>query len=143
MNIVTISMGYFFHHKRVLKQFFCQILKIFGYFLDQCSILSFLKQKTYIPQRTQSWKEKRTLGFSLKCTSHSAYVFFSERSKENLKNCFQYVKNWTTLAWMTKKKYVWKKNLFLKKTYFLFLTGGSDGGGTFRLHFWNLHKIWL
>ena len=20
---------------------------------------------------------------------------------------------------------------------------GSDGGGTFRLYFWNLHKIWL
>ena len=36
---------------------------------------------------------------------------------------------------------VGKKNLLLKKTPFLLLR--SDGGGTFRLHFWNLHKIWM
>ena len=24
-----------------------------------------------------------------------------------------------------------------------FLVQGSDGGGTFCLHFWNLHKIWI
>ena len=24
-----------------------------------------------------------------------------------------------------------------------FLLLRSDGGGTFRLHFWNLHKIWI
>ena len=23
------------------------------------------------------------------------------------------------------------------------LVQGSGGGGTFRLHFWNLHKIWM
>ena len=25
----------------------------------------------------------------------------------------------------------------------VFLVQGSDGGGTFCLHFWNLHKIWI
>ena len=24
-----------------------------------------------------------------------------------------------------------------------YLVQGCDGGGTFRLHFWNLHKIWI
>ena len=44
-----------------------------------------------------------------------------------------------------------KKRFLEKKIYFhkhvllddvFFLLGGSDGGGTFRLYFWNLHKIW-
>ena len=36
------------------------------------------------------------------------------------------------LPWGTKGKNL-KKKLFL----------GGDGGGNFRLHFWNLHKIWI
>jgi hypothetical protein len=30
-----------------------------------------------------------------------------------------------------------------RKTPFLFFSNEGDGGGTFRLHFWNLHKIWI
>ena len=29
------------------------------------------------------------------------------------------------------------------RTVLSFLVQGSDGGGTFHLHFWNLHKIWI
>ena len=36
-----------------------------------------------------------------------------------------------------------KKIYFHKKRRFFFSNGGSDGGGTFRLHFWNVHKIWI
>ena len=31
----------------------------------------------------------------------------------------------------------------LAQKMFFFRPFGSDGGGTFRLHFWNLQKIWL
>ena len=30
-----------------------------------------------------------------------------------------------------------------KKNHMGFLVQGSDGGGTFCLHFWNLSKIWI
>jgi hypothetical protein len=43
---------------------------------------------------------------------------------------------------MTEKKYGWKKKFVTKKTPFLFFSTEGDGGGTFRLHFRNLQKIW-
>ena len=42
-----------------------------------------------------------------------------------------------------KKTFLEKKIYFHKKRCFFFSNGGSDGGGTFRLHFCNLHKIWV
>ena len=44
---------------------------------------------------------------------------------------------------MTEKKYDWKKKFVTKKKIlFYFLVLRRDGGGTFRLHFQNLQKIW-
>ena len=47
-----------------------------------------------------------------------------------------------------KEQGVSNRNLYEKKNHPLgvkgdFLLQGSDGGGTFRLPFWNLHKIWI
>ena len=60
---------------------------------------------------------------------------------------FQYMKFWTKSLYMVGKILLAKKKnipkIFEKNQLFSksFLRG--DGGGTFRLHFWNLQKIWL
>ena len=59
---------------------------------------------------------------------------------------FQYMKFWTKSLYMVGKILLAKKKnipkIFEKKQLFSKSLQGSDGGGTFRLRFWNLQKIW-
>ena len=60
---------------------------------------------------------------------------------------FQYMKFWTKSLYMVGKILLAKKKnitkIFEKIQLFSKSLQRSDGGGTFRLRFWNLQKIWL
>ena len=59
---------------------------------------------------------------------------------------FQYMKFWTKSLYMVGKILLAKKKnitkIFEKIQLFSKSLQRSDGGGTFRLRFWNLQKIW-
>ena len=59
---------------------------------------------------------------------------------------FQYMKFWTKSLYMVGKNLLAKKKnitkIFEKIQLFSKSLQRSDGGGTFRLRFWNLEKIW-
>ena len=59
---------------------------------------------------------------------------------------FQYMKFWTKSLYMVGKILLAKKKnitkIFEKIQLFSKSLQKSDGGGTFRLRFWNLQKIW-
>ena len=59
---------------------------------------------------------------------------------------FHYMKFWTKSLYTVEKILLAKKNItkiFEKIQLFSKSLQRSDGGGTFRLHFWNLLKIWI
>ena len=53
---------------------------------------------------------------------------------------FQYMKFWIKKKLLAEKKNVTK--IFEKTQLFFYFFLKGDGGGTFRLHFWNLQNIW-